>query len=160
MYAGFVMTGQAMGGVIPALAAILLTSLDVEPRLLGPACFVVILGFILLAIGSYYVLIRNPFFLFHAEGSAIASEVEVVNHDSEVDALSYKRIFGRSWSYFLTGYVNYATTLSVFPALTSLGKYLISDRTHEYILLIVRALYFPGNVAETGFSKYFICVIS
>ncbi len=39
VYAGFVMTGQAMGGVLPAAAAIGLTSLDVEPRLLGPACF-------------------------------------------------------------------------------------------------------------------------
>ena len=38
-YAGLIMTGQALGGVIPALAAIGLISLNVEPKLLGPACF-------------------------------------------------------------------------------------------------------------------------
>lgn len=51
VYAGFVMSGQAFGGVLPALAAIVLTSMDVEPRLLGPSCFACVIGFIVVAIG-------------------------------------------------------------------------------------------------------------
>jgi hypothetical protein len=46
MYAGYVMTGQALGGVLPAVAAIALISLQVEPAVLGPACFGSMLVFI------------------------------------------------------------------------------------------------------------------
>ena len=46
----------------------------------------------------------------------------VEDHDAEVDTLCYKEIFKRSWTYLIAGYVNYATTLMIFPALTSTGK--------------------------------------
>ncbi len=35
IYIGCVMTGQALGGVIPALAAVALIAFDVRPQLLG-----------------------------------------------------------------------------------------------------------------------------
>ena len=45
---------------------------------------------------------------------------------SEVEELAlkinYRTVFKSSWMYFLAGYVNYSTTLCIFPALTSLGK--------------------------------------
>ena len=37
LYAGCVMMGQALGGVLPAAATVLMISFDVEPKLLGPA---------------------------------------------------------------------------------------------------------------------------
>ena len=43
LYAGAVMMGQALGGVVPAVAAILMILFDVEAKILGPACFGAIL---------------------------------------------------------------------------------------------------------------------
>ncbi len=97
---------------------------------------------------------QNDFFLFYGEGkvtavtsvgcpeaaasspndtlaSGASAGDDEVDHDAEVDSVSYKRIFGRSWTYILTGYVNFATSLCVFPAITTLGKYFLSlDRCH------------------------------
>ena len=62
MYAGFVMTGQALGGVLPAIAAIVLITLRVEPWVLGPACFGSNLILIALAIAAYGLAKESPFF--------------------------------------------------------------------------------------------------
>lgn len=58
---------------------------------------------------------KNKFFVHFGEGG------NHVNHDAEVDKISYLKIVKKSWPYLITGYVNYATSLSVFPAVTSLG---------------------------------------
>ena len=42
LYAGCVMMGQALGGVVPAVSTVLMVSLDVEPKTLGPACFALV----------------------------------------------------------------------------------------------------------------------
>jgi len=117
LYAGAVMVGQAMGGVTPAVAAIALISFEVQPPILGPACFVTILIMIALAFWCFHLIKHNQFFLYYAEGKDNHGEVE--DHDAEVATLCYKEIFKRSWTYLIAGYVNYATTLMIFPALTS-----------------------------------------
>lgn len=54
-YAGLVMTGQALGGVLPAVATIVLTTADVNPSVLGPCCFAFVLVFVAMAIVAYKV---------------------------------------------------------------------------------------------------------
>ena len=70
IYAGCVMMGQALGGVLPAVGAILMTSIDVSPKLLGPASFSIILGLLCLAVACHRFLANNKFFLYFAEGKA------------------------------------------------------------------------------------------
>ena len=118
------MSGQSLGGVFPAAAAVALTSFSVQPHLLGPASFAFIIAFIVLGFVLFYYMSRNKFFLYHTEGGSWSREA---NHDVEVDSICYKEIFEKSWTYFLTGYVNYATSLCVFPAITSLGKWSLID---------------------------------
>ena len=113
--------------------------------LLGPACFVAILAFIFVAFTLFYFISKNTyvrnqgfscasnlnhicfffrFFRYYAEGKQ-SSPCEIPSVDQgveEVDRISYKAIFMKSWTYFLVGYINYATTLTVFPAITSLGE--------------------------------------
>jgi len=117
LYAGAVMIGQAMGGVAPAVAAIALISFEVQPPILGPACFGTILLLLMLAFWMFRLIKHNKFFLYYAEGKDNHGVVE--DHDAEVDTLCYKEIFKQSWPYLVAGYVNYATTLMIFPALTS-----------------------------------------
>ena len=68
LYAGAVMMGQAMGGVVPSLVSIALISFEVEPCLLGPACFGAILLLLVLAMGFFHWMKTDPFFLYFAEG--------------------------------------------------------------------------------------------
>lgn len=117
LYAGAVMMGQAMGGVVPSLVSIALISFEVEPCLLGPACFGAILLLLVLAMGFFHWMKTNPFFLYFAEGKDNHGVVE--DHDAQVDQLCYKAILGKCWTYLLAGYINYSTTLMIFPALTS-----------------------------------------
>ena len=48
----------------------------------------------------------------------------VEDHHDEVARLCYKDIFKRSWTYLVGGYLTYSSTLCIFPALTSSGKFL------------------------------------
>ena len=93
----------------------------------------------MLAIWSFHTIKHNKFFLYYAEGKDNHGVVE--DHDAEVDTLCYKEIFKRSWTYLVAGYVNYATTLMIFPALTSTGKLsgqlLMADYKSQITLSIV-----------------------
>ena len=79
----------------------------------------------------HYWMSQNQFFVHFGEGG------NHVNHDAEVDKISYLKIVKKSWPYLITGYVNYATSLSVFPAVTSLGisKVLYSIVQHKLFIL-------------------------
>ena len=118
VYAGCVMTGQSLGGLIPAAVAVVLTSATVEAPILGPAAFVFVVSFIVMAHVLFYKLSKNRYFLYHTE----IDDTHEANHDSEVDQICYKQIVASCWPYLVTGFVNYATSLCVFPAITSLGK--------------------------------------
>jgi hypothetical protein len=120
LYAGAVMMGQSMGGVVPSIAAIAMISFDVEAKLLGPACFGAILILLLLAMALFHWMKVNKFFLYYAEGKDNHGVVE--DHDAQVDQLCYRDIVKRSWTYFLSGFLVYTTTLGIFPGLTSLGE--------------------------------------
>jgi hypothetical protein len=49
-YAGYIMMGQAMGGVLPASAAVVLLAVHVPAPVLGPSCFGAILVCLVIAI--------------------------------------------------------------------------------------------------------------
>ena len=98
----------------------------------GPACFATIVCLLFIAIWLFQIIKKNQFFLYYAEGKNNLGALE--DHDAEVDTLCYKDIVKKSWTYLVAGYVNYTTTLMIFPALTSTGndKFLI---TINYVLI-------------------------
>lgn len=122
IYAGSVMMGQAFGGLAPSAIAVGMLSLNVEPKVLGPAAFGSVLGLLIVALATERWLSKNRFFLYFTEGKDNPITGDTSDHDAEVDQLSYKDILKRSWIYLLSGFLIYSTTLSIFPALTSLGK--------------------------------------
>ncbi len=95
---------------------------------MGPACFAAIIFSVGVAIALFHRVSQNDFFLFYGEGKGNSSSVgsssnsSSVDHDAEADSVSYARILSRSWAYVVTGYVNFATSLCVFPAITTLGE--------------------------------------
>ena len=120
LYAGCVMMGQALGGVLPAAAAILMISFDVEPKFLGPACFGVVDLLLLIAFICERYLSKSKFFLYYAEGKGNVITGDTSDHDREVDQLCYKDILRKSWIYLLGGWLIYGTTLSIMPALATI----------------------------------------
>ena len=122
IYAGCVMMGQALGGVLPALGAILMTSIDVMPKVLGPASFGIVLVLLALAMACERFLSRNRFFLYFAEGKANKVTGDTSDHDAQAEKVCYKDVFKRAWVYFIGGWMVYGSTLSLFPAVTSLGQ--------------------------------------
>lgn len=141
LYAGAVMMGQAMGGVVPALAAVALTAFEVEPRLLGPACFAAVLLLLLAAMVLFHWLKTSKFFLYYAEGKD--NHGVITDHDEQVDKLCYKEIVKKSWPYLVAGYLTYATTLSIFPAITSLVQSQTKSKwTDKYFTPVASVLLF------------------
>jgi hypothetical protein len=120
LYAGCVMMGQALGGVLPAAATVLMISFDVEPKTLGPACFGAVDILLVVAFMLERWLSKNKFFLYYAEGKGNIMTGDTSDHDREVDELCYRDIFKRSWIYLLGGWMIYGVTLSLMPALTTI----------------------------------------
>ena len=118
LYSGAVMSGQSLGGVFPAAVAVALTSVSVEPKLLGPSAFASIVAFIVLALLAFKRVCVHPYFVDRTIEPGMNEE------DDLNGPICYKTILRSCWPYFLTGYVNYATSLCIFPAITSLGKFL------------------------------------
>ena len=120
LYAGCVMMGQALGGVVPAVVAIAMVAFDIEPKLLGPACFGAVDILLVIAFILERWLSRNKFFLYYAEGKDNLISGDTSDHDAEVDSLCYKDLFKMSWVYLLGGWLVYGVTLSIFPAISAI----------------------------------------
>ena len=50
------------------------------------------------------------------------SQTVEVDHDEEIDRISYLELLGNSYPYLISGFLNYGITLALFPGLTSLGN--------------------------------------
>jgi hypothetical protein len=72
----------------------------------------------------------NEFFLYFAEGRNQYFAIDS-DHEGDMDRISYMALFCKSFPYLISGYLNYAVALAVFPGVTSLGKY------HQFLLLMV-----------------------
>lgn len=76
---------------------------------------------LIIAIALTRWLGKNKFFLYYAEGKDQFQTVEV-DHDEEIDRISYLELLGNSYPYLISGFLNYGITLALFPGLTSLGN--------------------------------------
>ena len=141
------MMGQALGGVLPAAATVIMITFEVEPKLLGPACFGVVDGLLILAFIFERWLSKNKFFLYYAEGIDNVITGDTTDHDREVDELCYKDIFKKSWMYLLGGWMVYGTTLSIMPALTTIVDSVnITEWADKYFTPVACVLLF--NVSD------------
>ena len=131
LYAGCVMMGQALGGVVPAVSTVLMVSLDVEPKTLGPACFALVDLLLVIAFVCERWLSKNKFFLYYAEGKGNVITGDTSDHDREVDELCYRDIFKRSWIYLLGGWLIYGTTLSIMPGIANIVESVNKTKWNE-----------------------------
>ena len=121
-------------------------SFDVEPKLLGPACFgaVDVLLIIAFILGRW--LAKNQFFLYYAEGKGNIITGDTSDHDREVDDLCYKDILRRSWMYLLGGWMIYGTTLSIMPALATIVESVNPSKWSENVYFATLGIVVLGQI--------------
>lgn len=96
----------------------------------GPTCFSAIVLMIVVAIVLTRSLGDNAFFLYFAEGRNQYFAIDP-DHEGDMDRVSYISLFCKSFPYLISGYLNYAVALAVFPGVTSLGKDNYFNEAHQ-----------------------------
>lgn len=133
-YITAMMGGQALGGIFTALAEIGSLWLGASPVLSGLVYFVIGDAMLFLSLVSWIVLERTVFFNYHMleEHSESLIESDRLNHNGNVDrqdtrylayrpqAISYMKIFKKTWHYGLSNALVFLITLSVYPSVTVL----------------------------------------
>jgi hypothetical protein len=82
----------------------------------------------------------SAFFLHFAEGAHVHSV-------ATLDKVNYGRVLRSAWSYFLTGFLVYAVNLSVYPGLTSLGKWSLVNVAACSIVLLGKSACGPCGLS-------------
>ena len=114
-YMGGVMSGQAMGGIFPALVEVLVVAVRIQPKHIGLASFLVATAVLILALISIFSVKKNPYFLHFSHRSTEGASSSGGNGSGNSFV-----VFWKIWIYCLSVFLVFATTLSVFPALTVL----------------------------------------
>jgi equilibrative nucleoside transporter 1/2/3 len=115
------MTGQAMGGIFPALVDIIVKALDVDEKNTGVACFLTATAFLVVCVVGFALVRRTPFFQFYANAlTSPSSDLRSVTPPSPVASRSIIEIVMKSWHFCLSIFIVFSTTLAVFPAITVL----------------------------------------
>jgi len=123
-YIGGMMSGQALGGIFPSLVNILVIAVQVKGADIGFYCFIVAFIFVLISLAMYAAVQTRPFFRYYA-GTSAENSVEdssAAAASNTVTASTYKEIFITSWRYQVSVFLNFMTTLSVFPSIIVLIK--------------------------------------
>jgi len=112
-YIGGMMSGQALGGIFPALVNILVIALKVEGADIGFYCFMVAFVFVLTSLAVYCYVQTTHFFRFYAGTSSDSGS-------AGVGGSSLKAVFVSSWKYQTSVFLNFCVSLAVFPSITVL----------------------------------------
>lgn len=117
-------SGQSLGGVFAALAAIVSLRLGASPEHSAFVYFMVADVFLVLSIVCYLVLIRAVFFKYHmAPRPQLSVQFEAGSSESEevpIQPLSYMRVLRKVWVYGAAVWMVFLVSLSLFPAITVL----------------------------------------
>ena len=113
-YIGTMMSGQAMGGIFPAVVGLIVVAANIKPKDSGFASFMTATVVLIICFFSLIWVTQNSFFKFYAERDARSDE------DDNSEIVSKKIIVARSWQYGLGVFIIFSTTLAIFPAVAVL----------------------------------------
>ncbi|KAH8249627.1 hypothetical protein KR032_010954 [Drosophila birchii] len=147
-----VVSGQALGGILTALAFILVLAFDTGPNTTAFIFFIVGGGLILLCLVCYEILAHQPFFKYYLEGGDKYKVIRAVpshsrNDEGEGEVVLepiMRQVMSKIYVHVICLALLYATTLSVYPAVTVLmqSEYKHSEWTDVYYLPVVNYLFF------------------
>ncbi|KAH8273564.1 hypothetical protein KR018_001383 [Drosophila ironensis] len=146
-----VVSGQALGGILTALAFILVLAFDTGPNTTAFIFFILGGVLILLCIVCYAILARQPFFRYYLEGGDKYKVIQAVPSHSPGDGVEgvplepiMRQVMSKIYLHASCLALLYSTTLSVYPAVTVLmqSEYGHSEWTDVYYLPVVNYLFF------------------
>lgn len=130
-YMGGAMLGQAVGGVFPAIAVIVILALNIPEQEVGFTCFLVATGFLVISVMTFYYANRSNFFQYFLRGCTTArkiSETEDVETQQQQQLAESRRLpstnllhlIYKSKFYCVAIFFTSFFTLCVYPSLTVL----------------------------------------
>ncbi|SPP79692.1 equilibrative nucleoside transporter 3 [Drosophila guanche] len=148
-----VVSGQALGGILTALAFILVLAFDTGPNTTAFIFFIVGSVLILLCIVCYKILVRKPFFKYYLEGGdkyKVISAIPSHSRNEETEGVTLepimRKVMTKIYLHAVCLALLYTTTLSVYPAVTVLMQSEHSashtEWTDVYYLPVVNYLIF------------------
>nr|XP_016944869.1 equilibrative nucleoside transporter 3 [Drosophila suzukii] len=146
-----VVSGQALGGILTALAFILVLAFDTGPNTTAFIFFIVGGVLILLCIVCYVILARQPFFRYYLEGGDKYTVIRAVPSHSRNEGAEglplepiLRQVMSKIYLHAACLALLYTTTLSVYPAVTVLmqSEHEHSEWTDVYYLPVVNYLIF------------------
>ncbi|XP_017086884.2 equilibrative nucleoside transporter 1 [Drosophila bipectinata] len=146
-----VVSGQALGGILTALAFILVLAFDTGPNTTAFIFFIFGGALILLCIVCYVILARRPFFKYYLEGGDKYKVISAVPSHSPNDGAEgvplepiMRQVMSKIYLHASCLALLYTTTLSVYPSVTVLmqSEYGHSEWTDVYYLPVVNYLFF------------------
>lgn len=125
-YTTALVSGQALGGILSALAFILVLAFGAPPNVTALIYFVIGSSLVLLSIICYVIMSRQPFFIYYCEGrdkykilADTPSHSRSVNIGVQLEP-NIREVFGKIYVEAVNICILFATTLSVCPAVTVL----------------------------------------
>ena len=135
-YTGGAMAGQALGGVFPAIAVIVILALDIQAEDVGLACFLIATGVLVLGMTAFNFATKSKFFRYFSHSPSRKTsntrklnEMEnVENYQQNVTAkplasVNLVQLLNKTKIYCLSIFFTSFFTLSVYPSLTVLVKH-------------------------------------
>ncbi|CAD6998834.1 unnamed protein product [Ceratitis capitata] len=125
-YMTALVSGQALGGILSALAFIFVLAFGAAPNVTALIYFIIGSILILLSIICYLIMSRHPFFKYYIEGGdKFKILADTPSHSRSVDSgvdlePNIKEVFGKIFVEAVNICLLFATTLSVYPAVTVL----------------------------------------
>lgn len=131
-YMTAVVSGQALGGIFTALAFILVLTFDAPPKATAFIFFSIGIGTLILSIFTYIFMTRTHFFNYNVwEKSKPLIVPGSSNSADGIDvAPSLHNVLRKIYIYVISIIITFATSLSVYPAVTVLVKSQYAGQGH------------------------------
>lgn len=123
-YMTAVVSGQALGGIFTALAFILVLTFDAPPKVTALLFFSIGIATLVLSICTYIFMTRTHFFNYNVweKSKPLLSPGSSNSLDGIDVAPSLHNVFRKIYVYVISITITFATTLSIYPAVTVLVK--------------------------------------
>lgn len=120
-YMTAVVSGQALGGILTAIAEIITLTFSTDA--LKSTWIFFLIGNVLLALSlvAYIAVSRTKFFKYHIEVKSTVSSYHLAE-----DEPNFRNVLSKMWLYGFTEWLVFAVTISVYPAVTVL----VSSENH------------------------------
>lgn len=119
-YMTAVVSGQALGGIFTALAFILVLTFDAPPKATAFIFFSIGIATLVLSIFTYIFMTRTHFFNYNVweKSKPLLSPGSSNSLDGIDVAPSLHNVFRKIYVYVISIIITFATTLSIYPAVT------------------------------------------